>query len=66
VDTPARIVDTLNREINAALADARMRVRLAELGTSVLVTSSAKFKKFIAEETEKWRKVIKIANIKSQ
>jgi tripartite-type tricarboxylate transporter receptor subunit TctC len=65
-DTPTRIVDTLNREINAALADARMRVRLAELGTSVLVTSSAKFKKLIAEETEKWRKAIKIANIKSQ
>jgi len=63
-NTPSGIIDKLNREINAALADPKMKARLSELGTSVLVTSPAEFAKFIADETEKWAKVIRAANIK--
>jgi len=63
-NTPSGIIDKLNREINAALTDPKMKARLSELGTSVLVTSPAEFAKFIADETEKWAKVIRAANIK--
>jgi tripartite-type tricarboxylate transporter receptor subunit TctC len=63
-NTPSGIIDKLNREINAALTDPKMKARLSELGTSVLVTSPAEFAKFIANETEKWAKVIRAANIK--
>jgi tripartite-type tricarboxylate transporter receptor subunit TctC len=63
-NTPSGIIDKLNREINAALTDPKMKARLSELGTSVLVTSPAEFEKFIADETEKWAKVIRAANIK--
>jgi tripartite-type tricarboxylate transporter receptor subunit TctC len=62
--TPVEIVDTLNREINAGLADAKMKARLADLGVTVLPQSPAGFGKLIADETEKWRKVIQTANIK--
>jgi hypothetical protein len=62
--TPATIVDKLNRETNAALADARIKARLAELGGTVLAGSSADFGKLIAEE--KWAKVIKFAGIKPE
>jgi tripartite-type tricarboxylate transporter receptor subunit TctC len=62
--TPAAIVDKLNQETNAALADSRIKVRLAELGGTVLAGSPADFSKLIAEETEKWAKVIKFAGIK--
>ena len=62
--TPAEIVDKLNKEINAALADPKMKARLADLGGTVLAGSPADFGKFIADETEKWAKVIKFANIK--
>jgi tripartite-type tricarboxylate transporter receptor subunit TctC len=65
-NTPVRIIDTLNREINAALADPKMKARLAELGTSVLVTSPSEFAKLIADEAEKWAHVIRAANIKAQ
>jgi tripartite-type tricarboxylate transporter receptor subunit TctC len=62
--TPAAIVDTLNQETNAALADPRIKARLAELGGAVLAGSPADFGKLIAAETEKWAKVIKFAGIK--
>jgi tripartite-type tricarboxylate transporter receptor subunit TctC len=65
-NTPAEIVDKLNQEINAALADARMKARLAELGGTVIVGSPADFGNLIAEETEKWAKVIRAANIKAE
>jgi len=63
-NTPAEIVDKLNREIKAALADPKMKARLADLSATPLVNSSAEFAKLIAEETEKWGKVIRGANIK--
>ncbi len=62
--TPAEIVDRLNKEINAALADPKIKARLADLGGTVLALSPADFGKLIAEETEKWAKVIKFARIK--
>jgi tripartite-type tricarboxylate transporter receptor subunit TctC len=62
--TPAEIVDTLNREINAGLADPKLKARLADLGLTVLSGSPADFGKLIAEETQKWGKVIKSAGIK--
>jgi tripartite-type tricarboxylate transporter receptor subunit TctC len=63
-DTPAEIVDKLNREINAALTDPAMKARLLDLGGSVLVGSSADFAKLIATETEKWGRVVKLAGVK--
>jgi tripartite-type tricarboxylate transporter receptor subunit TctC len=59
------IVDKLNKEVNAALADPKMRARLADLGSTPLPGSPAQFGKLIAEETEKWGKVIRAANIKA-
>jgi tripartite-type tricarboxylate transporter receptor subunit TctC len=64
--TPAEIVDRLNKEINAGLADPKMKARLADLGGTPLVGSPADFGKLIAEETEKWGKVVKFAGIKPQ
>jgi tripartite-type tricarboxylate transporter receptor subunit TctC len=63
-NTPTAIVEKLNKEINAGLADAKMKERLADLGGAVLPGSPAEFGKLIAEETEKWAKVVKFANIK--
>jgi tripartite-type tricarboxylate transporter receptor subunit TctC len=64
-NTPAGIVDRLNKEINAGLADStRMKARLAELGGMVLGGSPADFANLIAAETEKWGKVIRSGNIK--
>jgi tripartite-type tricarboxylate transporter receptor subunit TctC len=65
-NTPAEIIGMLNKEINAALADPKMSARLADLGATVLGGSPADFGKLIAEETEKWGKVIRAANIKPQ
>jgi tripartite-type tricarboxylate transporter receptor subunit TctC len=65
-NTPAEIVDKLNREINAGLADPKIKARLADLGGEVLALSPADFAKLIAEETEKWGKVIRAANIKPE
>ena len=65
-NTPAEIVDRLNKEINAALADPKMLARLSELGASPIAGSPADFGKLIAEETEKWGKVIRAANIKAE
>jgi tripartite-type tricarboxylate transporter receptor subunit TctC len=59
-------LNKLNKEINAALADAKMKARLADLGGTVLAGSPADFGKLIAEETEKWGKVIRAANIKPE
>ena len=63
-NTPAEIVEKLNKEINAGLADPTMKARLADLGGTVLPGSPAEFGKLIADETEKWAKVIKFAGIK--
>ena len=63
--TPAEIVDKLNQEINAGLADPKIKARLADLGGDVLALSPADFEKLIADETEKWAKVIKFAGIKA-
>src|SRR5262249_35670685 len=65
-NTPAKIIDTLNKEINAALADPNMKARIADLGGTVLTGSPTDFGKFIADETEKWGKVIKSAAIKAE
>jgi len=59
-------VDQLNKEINAGLANPDIKARLAALGASVLVGSPARFGKLIADETEKWAKVIKFACIKPE
>jgi tripartite-type tricarboxylate transporter receptor subunit TctC len=64
--TPAAIIDKLNKEINAGLADAAMKARFADLGTTVVASLPADFGKLIAEETEKWAKVIKFAGIKPE
>jgi tripartite-type tricarboxylate transporter receptor subunit TctC len=64
-DTPVEIVDKLNKEINAALADPKMKARLADLGGTVMMGSPVDFAKLIADETEKWGKVIRAANIKA-
>jgi tripartite-type tricarboxylate transporter receptor subunit TctC len=61
---PSEIVEELNREINAGLADDRLRMRLAELGLTILSGSPAEFGKLVVEDTEKWAKVIRAANIK--
>jgi tripartite-type tricarboxylate transporter receptor subunit TctC len=63
-NTPAEIVDKLNKEINAALSDPKIKARLADLGGAVLSGSPADFGRLIADETEKWGKVIRAANIK--
>jgi tripartite-type tricarboxylate transporter receptor subunit TctC len=64
--TPAEIVDKLNKEVNAALDDPKMKARLADLGGVALPGSPAEFGKLIADETEKWAKVIKFAGIKAE
>jgi tripartite-type tricarboxylate transporter receptor subunit TctC len=63
-NTPADIVDKLNKEINAALANPKIKARLADLGATVLPGSPADFEKLIADETEKWGKVVKFAGLK--
>ncbi|HEV3371126.1 MAG TPA: tripartite tricarboxylate transporter substrate binding protein [Xanthobacteraceae bacterium] len=64
--TPAEIVDKLNREINAGLADPKLKTRLADLGLTVPSGAPADFGRLIAEETQKWGKVIKAASIKPE
>lgn len=65
-NTPAEIVDRLNKDVNAALADATFKARLTDMGISVLAGSPADFGKLLAEETQKWGKVIKFAGIKPE
>jgi tripartite-type tricarboxylate transporter receptor subunit TctC len=62
--TPAGIIEKLNKEVNAGLADPKLKTQLADLGGITLGGSSADFRTFITEETEKWGKVIRAANIK--
>jgi tripartite-type tricarboxylate transporter receptor subunit TctC len=64
--TPAEIVEKLNKEINAALADPKLKAKLADLGGDVLVLSTSDFGKLIADETEKWGNVIRALNIKAE
>ena len=64
--TPAEIVEKLNKEVNAGLADPKMKTRLADLGSTPLVGSATDFGKLIADDTEKWAKVIQFAGIKPE
>jgi tripartite-type tricarboxylate transporter receptor subunit TctC len=64
--TPAEIVERLNREVNAALADPVVKARMADLGSEPLSGSVADFAKLVAEETEKWANVVKFAGIKTE
>jgi tripartite-type tricarboxylate transporter receptor subunit TctC len=65
-NTPAAVIDMLNREVNAGLADPMIKARFADLGATVLPGSSAEFGKLIADDTEKWGKVVKFAGIKAE
>ena len=65
-NTPTEVVDKLNNEINVGLADPKLKARLADLGGAALTGSPADFGKLIADETEKWGKVIRAANIKPE
>jgi len=65
-NTPAEIIDKLNQEINAGLADPRIRARIADLGNTPLALSPTDYGKLIAEETEKWAKVVKFTGIKAE
>jgi len=64
-NTPAEIIQRLNREINAILADPKAIARITDLGIAVFASTPAEFRKHIADETEKWGKVIRAANIKA-
>jgi tripartite-type tricarboxylate transporter receptor subunit TctC len=63
--TPAEVIEKLNHEINAALADPEMKARFADLGGIAIVGSPADFGKLIADEIEKWGKVVKFAGVKA-
>ena len=64
--TPSPIIDQLNRETNAGLADVKLSARLTELGDEPAIMSPDEFGQFIARETEKWGKVIKFAGIRAE
>jgi tripartite-type tricarboxylate transporter receptor subunit TctC len=64
-NTPAEIINKLNKEINAGLADPKMKARLADFGGTMFAGSPVAFGKLIADETEKWGKAIRAANIKA-
>jgi tripartite-type tricarboxylate transporter receptor subunit TctC len=64
--TPTEIVEKLNKEINAALADPKLKARFADLGAEPMSMTPAEFAKFVVDETEKWGKVVKFAGIKPQ
>jgi tripartite-type tricarboxylate transporter receptor subunit TctC len=63
--TPTEIVEKLNKEINAALADPKLKARLADLGAEPMSMTPAEFEKFVVGETEKWGKVVRAANIRA-
>jgi tripartite-type tricarboxylate transporter receptor subunit TctC len=65
-NTPIEIIDKLNKEINAGLTDPMMKARISELGATASPSSPADFGRLIAQETEKWAKVIKFAGIKAE
>jgi tripartite-type tricarboxylate transporter receptor subunit TctC len=64
--TPPEIVEKLNRAVNSGLADPQLQARLAELGGEPMPMTSAEFGKLVTDETEKWAKVIRAANIKAE
>jgi tripartite-type tricarboxylate transporter receptor subunit TctC len=64
--TTAEIVERLNREVNAVLADPAVKARMAELGSEIFTGSPADFGKLVAEETEKWAKVVQFAGLKAE
>ena len=64
--TPAGIVEMLNKEINAALTDPTIKARLASIGSTAITGSPAEFATFLTEETDKWGKVVRVANIKAE
>ena len=64
-NTPVEVIEKLNKETNAGLADPKIKARLADLGGSLLTGSPADFGKLIADETEKWGKVVKFVGIKA-
>jgi tripartite-type tricarboxylate transporter receptor subunit TctC len=64
-NTPPEVIDRLNKEINAALDDPKIKARIVDLGNTVLSGSPADFGKLIAEETEKWAKVVKFSGAKA-
>jgi tripartite-type tricarboxylate transporter receptor subunit TctC len=64
--TPAEIIDTLNREIGAGLADPKLKARIAELGNVAFALSPAAFGKLLAEDTKKWGRVVKFAGLKPE
>jgi tripartite-type tricarboxylate transporter receptor subunit TctC len=64
MNTPAEIVDKLNKQINAALADPKMKARISDMGAAPFVSSPTEFTKLVADEVEKWGKVIKFAGLK--
>ena len=63
-NTPAEIIDKLNKAVNAAVADPAMQARYADLGAEPMIMTPAEFGKYLADETKKWRKVVRDANIK--
>ena len=63
-NTPAEVVDRLNKAINDSLADAKTKARLDELGNVPMPMTPSEFGKFVAEETEKWAKIVKLAGLK--
>jgi len=63
-NTPTELVELLNKQINAGLADSKMKTRIADLGYQAYATSRAEFAKFIGEETDKWAKIVKISGAK--
>jgi len=65
-DTPADIIDMLNKEFNAGLADSQVKARIVELGGTVLGGSPAVFETILTEAAEKWARVIKLAGIKAE
>ena len=64
--TPTEVIEKLNKEINAGLSDPTIKSRLVDLGSTVLPLSPADLRKLVTEETEKWGKVIRAANIKPE
>jgi tripartite-type tricarboxylate transporter receptor subunit TctC len=65
-NTPAEIIEELNKQINFVISDPRMKARFAELGSMVVGGSAADYGRMLADETDKWRNVIRTGNIKLQ
>jgi tripartite-type tricarboxylate transporter receptor subunit TctC len=65
-NTPSEIIDKLNREINAGLADPKIATQLTDMGGTALIVSPVDLDKFVVEETEKWGKVVRTAGIKAE